>query len=92
MSINPESEFEVDEVLIQREKIRKRVKVGKQVGYGAMTISVVSFALCLVLKWPAWLAITSMVSFVISCIVLPLPIIFGYAIKAAEKEDRKLGL
>lgn len=80
-----------DPVLTEREKIRSRVKLGKRIGYGLMTISIVTMFLCVPLHWPAYLTITSMVSFTLSCIILPLPIIFGYAIKAAEKEDRKMG-
>ena len=80
-----------DEVLVKREKIRKRVKIGKQVGYSLMLISIITMFLCIPFNWPAFLTITSMVTFTLSCIVLPLPIIFGYAIKAAEKEDRKMG-
>jgi len=80
-----------DPVLVQREKIRKRVKLGKRVGYSLMLTSIITMFLCLPLGWPAYLTITSMVTFTLSCIVLPLPIIFGYAIKAAEKEDRKIG-
>ncbi len=80
-----------DPILLRREIIRARVKLGKRVGYSLMTISIIAMFLCIPFGWPAFLTITSMVTFTLSCIVLPLPIIFGYAIKAAEKEDRKIG-
>lgn len=85
----PESD---DPVLVQRESIRKKVKLGKRVGYMFMSISIISMFLCIPLHWPAVLTITSMMTFVLACIILPLPIIFGYGIKAAEREDRKMGI
>lgn len=89
---NEETSSIEDPVLVQREKIRRRVTLGKRVGYSLMSISVISMFLCIPLKWPAYLTITSMVTLVLACVILPLPIIFGYAIKAAEKEDRKMGI
>ena len=80
-----------DPVLEKRERIRSQVKLGKRVGYSLMIISIVSMFLCIPLGWPAYLTITSMVTFTLSCIILPLPIVFGYGIKSAEKEDRKMG-
>lgn len=85
------SDIEIDPILVRREKIRVRVTFWKRIGYSLMLVSIVSMFLCIPLKWPAFLAIVSMVTFVLSCIILPLPIIFGYAIKAAEREDKKLG-
>lgn len=89
---SPASQETIDDpVLAKRERIRSQVKLGKQVGYSLMTISIVLAILFFPLNWPA-LLITSMVTFTLSCIILPLPIIFGYGIKSAEKEDRKMGL
>ena len=81
-----------DPVLTKRERIRSQVNLGKRIGYTLMTISIVAMFLCIPLEWPAYLTITSMVSFTLACIILPLPIVFGYGIKSAEKEDRKMGL
>jgi hypothetical protein len=82
----------IDPVLVKREAIRAKVTLFKRIGYGLMLISIAAFFGCLALEWPQWLTTTAIVTFTASCIVLPLPIIFGYAIKAAEKEDRKMGL
>ena len=86
------AEQEVDEVLIQREKIRVQVKRYKRIGYTLMLISIVSVVACWPLHWPKYLVVTAMVTFSLSCIILPAPIVFGYGIKAAEREDRKMGL
>lgn len=88
---NEETLEEIDPILVQREKIRSRVKMGKRIGYSLMTISIISMFLCIPFHWPAFLTITSMLTFTLACIILPLPIIFGYGIKSAEKEDRKMG-
>ena len=84
--------IDADRVLVQREAIRKKVTLFKRIGYSLMLISIVSVFSCIPLEWPAALVVLSMVSFVASCIILPLPIIFGYGIKAAEREDKKMGL
>ena len=81
-----------DLVSIERNKIRKRVKISKRIGYSLMLISIIAMFLCIPFGWPIYLTITSMVTFTLACIILPLPIILGYGIKAAEKEDRKLGI
>lgn len=83
---------EIDPVLIKREIIRKRVRVSKTIGYSLLLISIVSVFACLPLKWPAYLVWIAMITFTLSCVILPLPIIFGYAIKAAEREDKKMGI
>lgn len=85
-------ETETDEVIIKRERIRRQVKLGKRVGYLLMLISIVSVVLCWPLHWPRPLVVLAMITFVLSCIILPMPIVFGYGIKAAEREDRKMGI
>ena len=91
-SSSTDTRNEDDEVLARREEIRRQVKLGKRVGYLLMLISIVSVVLCWPLHWPKALVVLAMITFVLSCIILPLPIIFGYGIKAAEREDRKMGL
>ena len=91
MTENSNPTAQSDPILVQREIIRKRVKLGKRVGYSLMLISIIAMFLCIPFGWPVYLTITSMVTFTLSCIILPLPIIFGYVIKSAEKEDRKIG-
>jgi hypothetical protein len=81
-----------DPILIQREVIRRRVRTFKSIGYGLMLLSIICVFICIPTHWPAFLVWTSMISFVASCVILPLPIIFGYAIKAAERDDRKMGI
>lgn len=81
-----------DPILEKREAIRVKVKLFKRLGYGAMLVSIVAFFACLALGWPVWLTWVAIISFCASCVILPLPIIFGYAIKAAEREDKKMGL
>lgn len=83
---------DVDPVLAKRESIRKKVSLFKKIGYGLMLISIAAFFACIAIGWPLWLTWVAIASFTASCIILPLPIIFGYAITAAEKEDRKMGL
>lgn len=84
--------IDTDPVIVQREAIRKKVTLFKRIGYSLMLISIISVFACIPLQWPAALVAIAMVSFVASCVILPLPIIFGYGIKAAEREDKKMGL
>lgn len=68
--------IDVDPILFQREEIRRKVKLFKRIGYSLMLLSILSVFACIPLQWPYALVIVAMVSFVLSCAILPLPIIF----------------
>lgn len=77
-----------DPVMVRRRRIAALVKVGKRVGYTALLIAIVVFFVGLATNFPAWSVNVIVASLVVSIVVLPAPIVFGYGIRAAEREER----
>ena len=77
-----------DPVRAQRARIARAVAAAKRVGYGALLVSVVAFFAGLATDFPRWTVVAAVGGLVLACVVLPLPIVLGYGIRAAEREDR----
>ena len=77
-----------DPVDERRESIRRFVGYGKRLGYGALLIAIVAFIVGAVTDFPTWTVTVVTVGLVVSCIALPGAIVFGYGIRAAEREER----
>ncbi len=81
-----------DPVLARRARIARAVAVAKRIGYLALGIAIVAFFVAIVAGFPTWAVTVSVVGLVTACVVLPLPIVFGYGVRAAEREDRERGV
>lgn len=80
-----------DPVVERRARIARLVKLGSRVGYGALLVAIVAFVVGLATDFAAiWVTVT-IVALVVAIVVLPVPIVFGYGIRAAEREDREQG-
>jgi Na+/proline symporter len=77
-----------DPVAVRRARLARFVKIAKRVGYGALLVAIVAFAVGLATGFPDVLVGLSIAGLVASCVVLPVPIVMGYGIRAAEREDR----
>jgi hypothetical protein len=77
-----------DPVLARREQIRRLSDLGQRIGYVCFALGVVLFVIGFILQFPAWLVTTIIVVLVLGSSVLLPGIIFGYAAKAADSEDR----
>jgi hypothetical protein len=77
-----------DPVLAQRARIARWSALGKRVGYTALLVAIVAFFVGLALDFPAATVFLIVAGLVIACVVLPLPIVLGYGVRAAEREDR----
>jgi hypothetical protein len=44
------------------------------------------------MQFPTWTVELSIAGLAVSCVVLPLPIVFGYGVRAATREDRERGV
>ncbi len=76
------------EVLERRARIAKLVAFGKRTGYGALLTSIVAFVISAVHGFTGWTVTIATIGLIIACLVLPGAIVFGYGIKAAEREER----
>lgn len=77
-----------DPVLARRARIARVVAIGKRVGWGLFTAAVVLFAAGFVAGFTAGLATAIAACLVVGSIVLAPAIVFGYGVRAAEREDR----
>ena len=84
----PRSSNGEDPVVARRRRIGQWVRLGKRVGYSALLVAVVVFFVGLVAGFPAWTVDVIIVALVVSIVVLPAPIVLGYGIRAAEREER----
>ena len=77
-----------DPVIERREKIGRWCEVGKRFGYALYGIAVVLFFIGLATEYTGWLVTTIVVCMAVGAVVLLPAIIFGYGVKAAEREER----
>jgi len=79
----------VDPVIERRNRIARAVSLAKRVGYSLMLIAIAAFALAAITGFPAWAVTVTVVALIGTCVVLPVPIVLGYGLRAAEREDRQ---
>lgn len=77
-----------DDVAARRARIGRVVTAAKRVGYLALVIAIVAFFVGLSAGLPGWSVTLTVVALVTAIVVLPLPIVLGYGIRAAEREER----
>jgi hypothetical protein len=82
---------EVDPVLAKRARIAKLVELGKRIGYGLFLVAIVAFVVGFVAGFDGITGGLIVWSIVVGSIVLAPAIVFGYGVKAAERDDRQHG-
>ena len=75
------------ELLVRRARIAALVQVGKRVGYGLYLVAVVLFGVGLAAGYTSGTTTAIVVCLVAGSLVLAPAIVFGYAVRAAERED-----
>jgi hypothetical protein len=80
-----------DPVVERRARIARGVRLAKRVGYLLLLGAIVLFAIALVTDFPSGLVTATIVALVGACVVLPVPIVLGYGLRAAERDDREQG-
>ncbi len=81
-----------DSVLARREKIARFAARGKRIGYFALVVAIIAFFVGVATSFPTWTVTVTIAGLAISSIVLPIPIVLGYGVRAAAREDRERGL
>ena len=80
-----------DPILARRAQIARWVSLGKRIGYSLWLIAIVLYTIGFIDRYRPGL-VTGIVACLIVGSVFLLPAsIFGYAVKAAEREDREEG-
>jgi len=80
-----------DPVLAKRARIARWVTIGQRVGYGLFGLACVAFVIGFAVGFEDWVTTLVVASIVIGSLVLAPAIVFGYGVKAAEREDRQQG-
>jgi hypothetical protein len=80
-----------DPVARRRARLAVGVRIAKRAGYACLLVAIVAFAIGLATGFPGPLVALSIGGLIASCIVLPVPIVMGYGIRAAERDERARG-
>ncbi len=80
-----------DPVRQRRARIAKLTELGQRVGYSLFGLAIVLFIVGFVGSYSDPLVTAIVVCLGVGSAVLAPAIVFGYAVKAAEREDRELG-
>jgi hypothetical protein len=82
---------ETDPVRVRRAQIAKWTLLANRVGYLFVALAMALFFIAFAVGFSSGMATLVIVTFVIGCVLLAPSIIVGYAVKAAERDDRERG-
>lgn len=82
----------VDPIRARRARIARLVEIGQRVGYSLFAVAIVAFVIGFVTGFDGVTGPLIVGCIVVGSIVLAPAIVFGYAVKAAERDDRARGL
>jgi hypothetical protein len=80
-----------DPVLARRARIARLTELGQRIGYALFGLAIVLFIVGFVGSFSDLLVTMIVACLGVGSAVLAPAIVFGYAVKAAEREDRELG-
>jgi membrane-bound ClpP family serine protease len=81
-----------DPVRARRERVARWTRVANRAGYLLLAVAVVLFFVALATGFSGAMASLVVVALVAAFALLAPSIVLGYAVKAAEREDRERGL
>ncbi len=81
-----------DPVRRRRAQIARWTLLANRVGYLFVALAIALFLIAFVLGFNSTMATLVLVTFIVGCVLLAPSIIVGYAVKAAERDDREKGL
>jgi hypothetical protein len=79
-----------DPVLLRRARIAKLVELGQRTGYGLFGLALVLFFVGFFAGFTSTITTVVVGSLIVGSLVLAPAIVFGYAVKAAERADQGL--
>jgi hypothetical protein len=81
-----------DPVRTRRAQVARWTTLANRAGYVLLAVAVVVFFVALAVGFSEAMATVVVAALVAACVLLAPSIILGYAVKAAEREDRERGL
>lgn len=91
MSNVPPVSDAIDPVRVRRAQVAKWTQLANRIGYLFVALSIALFVIAFAVGFSSTMATLVIISFVIGCVLLAPSIILGYAVKAAERDDRERG-
>ncbi len=88
---DPRSDTSVDPVRVRRAQVARWTLLANRVGYLFVALAMAVFVIAFVVGFSSLMASIVITTFVIGCVLLAPSIVLGYAVKAAEREDREMG-
>ena len=77
-----------DPVLVQRARIARIAALGKRTGYLALAVAMVGFVAGMITAFAPWTVAVATAGLVAACVILPIPIVLGYGVRAAARDER----
>lgn len=81
-----------DPVRARRARVARLVELGQRLGYGLFALAIAAFLVGFAWGFDGLPGLLVVVGLVAGSVVLAPAIVFGYAVKAAERDDRERGL
>jgi hypothetical protein len=81
-----------DPVVARRRRIARAAELAQRLGYLLFLVAIVAFVACIPLEFPRALVTLIVACLVVGSVFLAPAIVVGYAVKAADREDRERGL
>ena len=78
-----------DPILARRARVARLVQFGQRVGYGCLLLAMVAFGVGAATGFPGYAVTTSITGLIAACVILPVPIVLGYGVRAAERDERR---
>lgn len=84
----PSGDAPDDPVLVRRARIAAQVSLAKRIGYLGLLVAIVGFGIGMATSFSGPIITIAVVGLIVGCVVLPIPIVLAYGVKAADREDR----
>ena len=76
-----------DPVLRRRARVAKLVLVAQRTGYACLLGAIVAFGIAAATSFPHWAVTTCVAALIAACVILPVPIVLGYGVRAAQRDE-----
>jgi ABC-type proline/glycine betaine transport system permease subunit len=76
-----------DPVLRRRARVAKLVRVAQRAGYGCLLAAIVVFGIAAATSFPHWAVTMCVVALIAATVILPVPIVLGYGVRAAQRDE-----
>ena len=81
-----------DPVRARRRQVARWTRFANRVGYACFAVAIATFVIGFIVSFNAAVSTIVITSIIVGSVVLAPAIVLGYAVKAAERDDRERGV